>query len=85
MFEHQERTYRVLPCKSGEGTFFYTDCGHKMYSVDNEMTYHGKLCPACFQKNIYTTLYLRGTEESNKLFEDKEYLNKYGAIKVMEG
>ena len=26
-------TYQTTPEKHGEGTFFFTDCGHNMYSI----------------------------------------------------
>lgn len=64
-------TYRILPEQNGKGTFFITDCGHKMYSVKNEMAYHGKLCPGCFWKNKKTVLYIRGSEEANKYWDEK--------------
>ncbi len=60
-------TYRVTPEASGKGTYFFTDCGHRMYSVRDKMAYHGKLCPACFYNGKITTLYIRGSEEANEL------------------
>ena len=61
MIKNEEATYQCTPSMNGKGMFFYTDCCHNtMYSVRNdEMTYHGCLCPKCF--NIYhkrVTLYL---------------------------
>ncbi len=53
--------YQTTPEKHGDGTFFFTDCGHNMYSIRDNMAYHGCLCPGCFWKGIYTTLYIRDT------------------------
>lgn len=36
-------TYQATPEKHGKGTFYYTDCGHQMYSVKDDMAYHGCL------------------------------------------
>lgn len=33
-------TYQATPEKHGNGTFFFTDCGHNMYSVRDDMSYH---------------------------------------------
>lgn len=60
-------TYQTTSEKHGNGTFFFTDCGHNMYSGGNNMTYHGCLCPGCLWKGIQTTLYIRGSEEANKV------------------
>lgn len=65
-------TYQTTPEKHGEGTFFFTDCGHNMYSIRDSMAYHGCLCPGCFYKGIYTTLYIRGSEEANKYWNEKQ-------------
>ena len=35
------------------------------------MAYHGCLCPGCFWKGIYTTLYIIGSEEANKYWNEK--------------
>ena len=51
-------TYQATPEKHGNETFFFTDCGHNMYSVRDDMAYHGCLCPACFSKGIQTILYI---------------------------
>jgi hypothetical protein len=64
-------TYQTTPEMHGEGTFFFTDCGHKMYSIRDNMAYHGCLCPGCLYKGIQTTLYIRGSEEANKYLNDK--------------
>ena len=64
-------TYRVAPEKNGNGTFFYTDCGHQMFSIKDEMAYHGYLCPACFWKGKYVTLYIRGSKEANEYWDKK--------------
>ena len=52
-------TYQTTPEKHGEGTFFFTDCGHNMYSIRDSMAYH-------------TTLYIRGSEEANKYWNEKQ-------------
>ena len=67
-------TYRVTPEANGNGTFFFTDCGHKMYSVRDEMAYHGCLCPACFYRGKQVTLSIRGSKEANEYLDKK--LNK---------
>lgn len=68
----KESTYRYLPENSGRGMFFYTDCcENRMYSVNRDpMTYHGKLCPKCFWNNKLVTLYLRGTEDGIRVFNN---------------
>lgn len=62
-------TYRVLPEENGNGTFFFMDCGNKMYSIKGEMAYHGCLCPACFWKGKQVTLYIRGSKEANEYWD----------------
>lgn len=57
-------TYHTTPEAHGNGTFFFTSCGHKMYSVRNDMAYHGCLCPGCLFKGKYTTLYIAGSKEA---------------------
>lgn len=64
-------TYRVLPEENGHGTFFFTDCGNRMYSNRDEMAYHGCLCPKCFMKGKYVTLYIRGSKEANEYWKKK--------------
>ena len=65
-------TYQTTPEKHGNGIFFFTDCGHRMYSlVKNEMAYHGCLCPGCLNKGKQTTLYIRGSKESNEYWDEK--------------
>lgn len=63
-------TYRVTPEKDGNGTFFITDCGNKMYSVKGKMAYHGCLCPGCLYKGKQVTLYIRGSKEANEYLEE---------------
>ena len=57
-------TYQVSPATNGYGNFYFTDCGNRMYSVRNDMAYHGKLCPKCGR-----TLYIRGSDEANKYWD----------------
>lgn len=64
-------TYQTTPEIHGEGTFFFTDCGHKMYSNRDKTAYHGCLCPGCFSQGKMTTLYLRGSEEGNRYWKKK--------------
>ena len=64
-------TYRVLPEENGNGTFFFTDCGNKMYSIKGEMAYHGCLCPACLWKGKQVTLYIRGSKEANEYWDEQ--------------
>lgn len=61
-------TYQITPEKHGNGTYFFTDCGHWMYSVKNQMAYHGYLCPGCRYNGKDTTLYIRGSREANDYF-----------------
>lgn len=71
----EESTYQYLNEKNGQGIFFHTDCCHNwMYSVNNDpMLYHGKLCPQCFWNNKSVTLYLRGTDEGIRVFNENWY------------
>ena len=64
-------TYQTTPEVSGNGTYFFTDCGHRMYSVRDKMAYHGCLCPACFCKGKMTTLYIRGSKEANRIMKER--------------
>lgn len=64
-------TYQTTPSKNDKGTFYFSDCGHQMYSVKGPEAYHGCLCPGCMHKHVYTTLYIRGSDEANKIMEDK--------------
>ena len=64
-------TYRVLPEANGNGTYFFTDCGHKMYSIKSETAYHGCLCPGCMYHGVQRTLYIRGSDEANNYWDDK--------------
>ena len=69
----EEATYQYLEEANGNGMFFYTDCCHnRMYSVNNNpMMYHGKLCPKCFMNNKLVTLYLRGTDDGIRVFNER--------------
>ena len=73
-------TYQVTPEKHGQGFFFFTDCGHKMYSVKNERAYHGCYCPTCFSNGIQTVLYISGSKEANeywKMKKERSSLQRY--------
>lgn len=59
-------TYQAVPEKHDQGVFIYTSCGHQIYSIRDEMAYHGCLCPACFYDGKETTLYIQGSEEARK-------------------
>lgn len=43
-------TYRVLPEENGHGTFFFTDCGNRMYSNRDEMAYHLSLSQMFYER-----------------------------------
>lgn len=62
-------TYRVSPEVNGRGSFYFTDCGHRMYSVCGPEAFHGKLCPGCLYKDVVTILYIRGSKEANDIME----------------
>lgn len=74
--EREEATYQYAPEAHGDGMFFHTDCcGNWMYSVRTDpMRYHGKLCPKCFWKGKSVTLYLRGTEDGIRVFENEHVI-----------
>lgn len=60
MMQTGYETYQYAPEKNGHG----------MYSVKTDiMAYHGCLCPRCLSNGKYTTLYLRGTPEANRVIE----------------
>lgn len=68
----QIETYQTTPSKDGKGIFFFTDCGNRMYCIENNpMKYHGCLCPKCFMKGKQVTLYIRGSKEANEYFENE--------------
>ena len=54
-------TYQAVPSQNGKGTFYFTDCGNRMYSVKDDMAYHGNKCPLCGK-----VLYIRGSKEANE-------------------
>ena len=64
-------TYQTTPEVNGNGTYFFTDCGNRMYSVKDEMAYHGCLCPACLYRGKQVTLYIRGSKEANEYWDKK--------------
>lgn len=57
--------YDTSPEINGNGTFFFTECRHKMYSVKDDMAYHGCLCPGCLTKGKQTILYKNRIKRSN--------------------
>lgn len=68
----QIETYQTTPEKNGKGIFFFTDCGNRMYYVDNDpMKYHGCLCPKCLYQGKQVTLYIRGSKEANEYFRKR--------------
>ena len=36
-------TYQITSEIHGKGFFFFTDCGHKMFSIKDKLAYHGCL------------------------------------------
>ena len=63
--------YQITPEAHGHGTFFFTSCGHQMYSVRDEKAYHGCLCPGCFSKGKQTILYIAGSKEAKEKCKGK--------------
>lgn len=64
--------YDTTPEKNGNGTYFFTDCGHRMFSVFNDPeVYHGCLCPGCFYKGKETVLYMHGSKEANAYIKEE--------------
>jgi hypothetical protein len=68
-------TYRITSEKNGNGTYFFTDCGHWMFSIKDRMAYHGCLCPGYLYIGKSITLYIRGSKEVN------EYISEAGVPK----
>lgn len=64
-------TYQVTPEIHENGFFFFTDCGHKLYSIKGPDSKHGCLCPGCLSSGIETTLYIRGSKEANDYWKGK--------------
>lgn len=59
-------TYAFTPEANGNGTYFFTDCGNRMYSVRDEMAYHGCLCPACFiEENKLLYIFVAVKKQTN--------------------
>ena len=54
-------TYQTTPEENGNGTYFFTDCGHWMFSIRNHIEYHGHL-----YNEKQTTLYILGSKEENE-------------------
>lgn len=67
--------YVAVPEVNGKGTFFFTECGNCMYSVNDENAYQGRLCPKCFWKGKNRTLYMK------EFLQDKSDLNRYPIVK----
>lgn len=42
-----------------------------MYSIRDNMAYHGCLCLGSLYKEIQTILYIRGYDEANRYWKDK--------------
>lgn len=74
-------TYQTTPGKHGNGTFFFTDCGHRMFSIKDDMAYHGCLCPACLWNGIQRILYIRGSKEANEYWDKRLNISKEGLKK----
>lgn len=76
MLTDKIETYQITPAKNDTGTFYFTDCGNRMYSVKGNMAYHGKICPKCGR-----TLYIRGSKEAfdffDKAFSSKDEFSEY--------
>ena len=74
--ERAEATYQYIEEVHGNSMFFHTDCcGNMMYSVDsNPIKYHGCLCPKCFCNGKLVTLYLRGTPDGIRVFENEHVI-----------
>lgn len=64
-------TYQITNEVHGNGNYFFTDCGHQMYSVRDRMAYHGCLCPGCLYNGKQTMLYIRGSKEANEYWDKK--------------
>ena len=69
-------TYQATPEKHGNGTFFFTDCGHRMFSIKDDMAYHRCLCSACLYNGIQRTLYIRGSKEANEYWDKRLNISK---------
>lgn len=65
-------TYQTTSSKNGKGTYYFTDCGHRLFSVGDPDAYHGRLCPACLNlKDVETTLFIRGSKEANHIMAER--------------
>lgn len=66
MLKDKIETYQTTPAAHDEHkrTFYFTDCGNRMYSVRGSTAYHGKICPKCGK-----TLYIRGSKEAFEFFD----------------
>lgn len=68
-------TYQARPEIHGNGTFFFTDCGHNMYSIKDNMTYHGCLCRTVYGETDFEDNQSM-QEPLRKLYEYEELENK---------
>ena len=69
-------TYQVTPEKHGNGTFFFTDCGHNMYSVRDNMAYHGCLW---LMSRTPVTLVMEWIDVQSKI-KREVYIRKWGEV-----
>ena len=47
-------TYQYVESTDGKSTFYFTDCGNRMFYIDKDpMKYHGCLCPKCYTYSYY--------------------------------
>ena len=66
-------TYRAELATDGFGTVFYPDCGATLYSIKGPNAYHGRLCPACWERSHRkVVLYARGTKEADRVLAERK-------------
>lgn len=59
-------TYQVIPEKHGRGVFIYTSCGHQMYSIRDEMAYHGVYALPVFKMERKLHFIFRGQKKQER-------------------
>lgn len=66
--------YHTTPSKNGVGKFILPKCCNKwIYTIkNNDMAYHGALCPICLTNGKQTVLYLAGTDEASEVVKKGE-------------